>query len=126
MTCKNQPKGDQRHFSAYFRTRPPGPLRKSVTHDCPSRVPVLCVLILRYIPIDAFGKCYSRSCDDECMENNLKTHKFVVAMENSVCEDYVTEKFFRIKQLIVPIVLRQKDYLHIAPNGSYIAVDQFR
>ncbi|KAH7695799.1 fucosyl transferase, partial [Aphelenchoides avenae] len=78
-----------------------------------------------YIPIDAFGKCYGKRCDDECMTSNLKTHKFVLAMENSVCEDYVTEKFFRIKQLIVPIVLRQKDYLHIAPTGSFIAADQF-
>ncbi|KAH7678303.1 Fucosyl transferase family protein, partial [Aphelenchoides avenae] len=59
------------------------------------------------------------------MASNLKTHRFVLAMENSVCEDYVTEKFFRIKQLIVPIVLRQKDYLHIAPKGSFIAADQF-
>jgi glycoprotein 3-alpha-L-fucosyltransferase len=30
-----------------------------------------------------------------------------------------------MKQLIVPLVLRAKDYQHIAPIGSYIAVDQF-
>ncbi|KAH7709544.1 fucosyl transferase, partial [Aphelenchoides avenae] len=78
-----------------------------------------------YVPIDAFGNCYSVRCDEKCMESNVKSHKFIIAMENSVCEDYVTEKFFRIKQLIVPIVLRQEDYLHIAPKGSFIAVDQF-
>ncbi|KAH7694547.1 fucosyl transferase, partial [Aphelenchoides avenae] len=78
-----------------------------------------------FVPIDAFGKCYSGRCDAKCMESNVKSHKFIIAMENSVCEDYVTEKFFRIKQLIVPIVLRQQDYLHIAPKGSFIAVDQF-
>jgi hypothetical protein len=31
-----------------------------------------------------------------------------------------------MKKLIVPLVLRAKDYQHIAPVGSYIAVDQFQ
>jgi hypothetical protein len=31
-----------------------------------------------------------------------------------------------MKKLIVPLVLRAKDYQHIAPIGSYIAVDQFK
>jgi alpha-1,3-fucosyltransferase len=43
-----------------------------------------------------------------------------------IFSDYVTEKFWRLKQLIVPIVLRRSDYLHLAPNHSYIAVDDFR
>jgi hypothetical protein len=38
----------------------------------------------------------------------------------------VTEKFWRLKRLIVPIVLRQRDYVNVAPNGSYIAADQFK
>ena len=46
-------------------------------------------------------------------------------MENSVCQDYVTEKFWRVDRLVVPIVLRSSDYLSIAPNNSFIAVDQF-
>ncbi len=31
-----------------------------------------------------------------------------------------------MKKLIVPIVLRNEDYVHITPIGSYIAVDQFQ
>jgi hypothetical protein len=31
-----------------------------------------------------------------------------------------------MKKLIVPLVLRAKDYEHIVPIGSYIAVDQFK
>jgi hypothetical protein len=30
-----------------------------------------------------------------------------------------------MENLIVPIVLRTSEYTSIAPNGSYIAVDQF-
>lgn len=52
-------------------------------------------------------------------------YHFFIAFENNVCQDYVTEKFWRIKRLIVPIVLKASILEGIAPNGSFIAVDQF-
>ncbi|KAH7718577.1 fucosyl transferase [Aphelenchoides avenae] len=79
----------------------------------------------KYLPVDTFGSCGRENCTVECMQDNLRDYKFYLAFENSVCEEYVTEKFFRFKNLIVPIVLRQKDYLNLLPRGSYIAVDQF-
>jgi len=47
--------------------------------------------------------------------------KFYLSFENSLCRDYVTEKFFQIiDRRIVPIVFGGADYKSIAPEGSYI------
>lgn len=80
----------------------------------------------RHLKIDIFGKCGKRRCNSECFEKNLKDYKFYLALENSVCDEYITEKFYRVKKLIVPIVFRERDYLNVLPKGSFIALDQFR
>jgi hypothetical protein len=51
-----------------------------------------------------------------------------MAFENSVCGDYVTEKFWNLKKLIVPVVLTRMVFANLwdnVPNGSFIAVDDF-
>jgi len=78
----------------------------------------------KHVQVDVFGACGSH-CDKPCEEKIIGDYKFIIAMENSVCRDYVTEKFWRVEKLIVPIVLRNADAARVAPNGSYIAVDQF-
>lgn len=64
-----------------------------------------------------------------------KDYKFYLAFENSNCRDYITEKFFKnslgtnSEDLnIVPIVMggHPHDYKRVAPENSYIHVDQFR
>lgn len=53
-------------------------------------------------------------------------HRFYLAFENSICKDYVTEKaFYRLDQLLVPIVLKGSLYKNILPENSYIAADDF-
>ena len=54
-------------------------------------------------------------------------YKFYLSFENSICTDYVTEKFFRIAQLdsVVPVVYGGADYSRIAPPNSYIDARQF-
>ena len=52
--------------------------------------------------------------------------QFYLAFENSVCSDYVTEKFFKILQRrIVPIVLGGADYSKFAPPNSYIDASKY-
>uniref|UniRef100_A0A914WC85 Fucosyltransferase n=1 Tax=Plectus sambesii TaxID=2011161 RepID=A0A914WC85_9BILA len=67
----------------------------------------------RYISIDQFGYCAA-------------DYRFFIAFENNICRDYVTEKFWRLKRLIVPIVLQASILDGIAPDDSFIAVDQFQ
>ncbi len=50
-----------------------------------------------------------------------KNYKFYISFENSICNEYVTEKFFSILQFnVVPVVFGGADYQSIAPNHSYI------
>ena len=52
---------------------------------------------------------------------------FYIAFENSICDEYVTEKFFRTVQYpIVPIVMGDSvNYKRLAPPKSYIDVNDF-
>jgi alpha-1,3-fucosyltransferase len=68
----------------------------------------------RYIKVDVFGKCgkkcpeYFRSSKQkaQCKEIIAKEYMFYFSFENSICTDYITEKFFEIlKYDIVPVVL---------------------
>ncbi len=53
-------------------------------------------------------------------------YKFYFSFENSICEDYVTEKFFEIMNHdIVPVVYGGANYSRIAPAHSYIDALQF-
>jgi alpha-1,3-fucosyltransferase len=54
-------------------------------------------------------------------------YKFYLSFENSCCEDYVTEKFFKVLNYnIIPIVLGGANYSKIAPSKSYINVRDFQ
>ncbi|GMT11278.1 hypothetical protein PFISCL1PPCAC_2575, partial [Pristionchus fissidentatus] len=71
------------------------------------------------------GRCYEKSVSGDELENLIKTHRFVIAMENTACMEYVTEKAFRYKSLIVPIVLSRELVKDVLPADSFIAVDDF-
>ncbi|VDP19940.1 unnamed protein product [Soboliphyme baturini] len=84
----------------------------------------------KYLQIDIYGKCgrliLKRSRSWEIRYLGAK-YKFRITFENSVCEDYFTERFFdSLLSYTVPIVLRRTDYEKIAPGSSFIAIDDFR
>ena len=57
-----------------------------------------------YIAINLFGKC-GRPCptDQNCREYISKNYKFFLVFENSLCRDYITEKFFNtLRYDIIP------------------------
>ena len=58
----------------------------------------------------------------------LISHKFYLALENSHCRDYITEKFFgNLQRGVVPIVQGppREDYERVGPPNSFIHVDDF-
>ncbi|XGW29623.1 hypothetical protein V3C99_009013, partial [Haemonchus contortus] len=65
-----------------------------------------------------------RDCDDDAL---IATHRFYISFENSLCNDYITEKFYRrISELLVPVVMRRRFYEGTdVPPGSFIALDDF-
>ena len=54
-------------------------------------------------------------------------YKFYLSFENSLCQDYVTEKFFKVLNYdIVPIVMGGANYSKFAPEKSYIDARGFK
>ncbi|KAF2368339.1 Lipid droplet-associated hydrolase [Trinorchestia longiramus] len=82
----------------------------------------------KYIPVDVFGKCGTKSCPkhkdhnpDECFRLVEKKYKFYFAFENSLCDNYITEKFFGAARFdIVPVVYGLGAYEELAPSHSFI------
>ena len=84
----------------------------------------------KFIPVDVYGGCGNLSCSrnhdhwlsyPECYTMLEEKYKFYLSFENSICTDYVTEKFFEIlNHTLVPIVYGGADYSQIAPPHSYI------
>ncbi|RNA06939.1 alpha-(1-3)-fucosyltransferase C-like [Brachionus plicatilis] len=79
-----------------------------------------------YIHFDIYGKC-GQPCPDECKKYAAKEYKFYFAFENSICKDYITEKFFEMLQFdIVPVVLGGGDYEHYVPKSGFINAMDFK
>ncbi len=85
-----------------------------------------------YFPsIDIYGECGNGlSCFPwnglEC-DKILSEYRFYIAAENSLCADYVTEKFYRALEAgAVPIVYGGADYSAYAPINSFINAADFR
>ena len=66
----------------------------------------------KYIPVTVFGKCgkpcpnkFKNSTFADCKSVLGTEYKFYFAFENSICKEYITEKFFAIlKYDIIPVV----------------------
>ena len=86
--------------------------------------------LAKYIQIDTYGQCGNLQClprmSPTC-NHLLDSYKFYLAAENSLCPDYVTEKFYRaLVNGIVPVVYGGADYAAFAPPHSYIRVADFQ
>ncbi len=69
----------------------------------------------KYIPVDVYGECGPYNCtgrmSEECYRYLEKNYMFYLAFENSICKDYVTEKFFNaVKYDFVPVVFGGANY----------------
>ncbi|RUS83991.1 hypothetical protein EGW08_008252, partial [Elysia chlorotica] len=84
----------------------------------------------RYVQVDVYGACGNRKCprgdDAKCFREISATYKFFLAFESSICEDYITEKFFRFFNMDLVVVARGSNqyYLH-APRETFINTADF-
>lgn len=100
---------------------------------------ILVSKLQKYFSVDVYGSCGSQTCQKDVSELTYdpsscghiieQNYKFYLAFENSLCKDYVTEKFFlRLRRYVVPVVLERKNYeLFCAEYKKpwFIAVDDF-
>jgi glycoprotein 3-alpha-L-fucosyltransferase/alpha-1,3-fucosyltransferase len=91
----------------------------------------------KYISIDVYGKCGNLTCDDnqhassdQCVNRLLdgqNSYKFYLSFENSVCEDYVTEKFNKVLLArVIPVVMGAFEYSKMVPSESFIDVRDYK
>ena len=90
----------------------------------------------RVLDVDVYGKCAGPwgklmgLGHEHHAELLRKEYKLYMALENRLCRDYITEKFWVDALLndVIPVVrggLSGADYAAVAPPGSYINVDDF-
>ncbi|XP_071080732.1 alpha-(1,3)-fucosyltransferase C-like [Haliotis cracherodii] len=84
----------------------------------------------KHIAVDVYGKCGTMNCSSEgegsCLSLLNTTYKFYLAFENSLCVDYVTEKFFKtFDTTAIPVVRGGADYAKLFPGGTFINADDF-
>ncbi|XP_059139028.1 3-galactosyl-N-acetylglucosaminide 4-alpha-L-fucosyltransferase FUT3-like [Physella acuta] len=87
------------------------------------------------LPVDIFGLCGNLTCglrhrDNDtslCLPMLSKEYKFYLAFENSLCKDYVSEKFFKLfKDVdIIPVVRGGFDYKKYLPSGIFVDAADF-
>ena len=90
----------------------------------------------KYIDVDIFGKCTKRTqcpkgAAGDCEKNLASAYRFYLAFENSLCKDYITEKFWKILRgatHVIPVVLGGlsiDEYTAVGPPNSFIHVYNF-
>jgi len=111
----------------------------------PSKREMLIEEISKYMEIDIYGKCnFKNSKHDpckssvdkkQCLINLYSSYKFYFSFENTNCDFYITEKYFKFYESqhifevdLVPIVrgAKYQQYLDRAPSKhSFIFADHF-
>ena len=95
--------------------------------------------LMKYVKVDSYGRCLHNKDLPEHLLDTLTFHteeifqlqakyKFSISFENAICEDYITEKFWRpLVAGSVPIVRGSPTVLDWAPDveRSIIVADHF-
>uniref|UniRef100_A0A667XC34 Fucosyltransferase n=1 Tax=Myripristis murdjan TaxID=586833 RepID=A0A667XC34_9TELE len=81
-----------------------------------------------HIDIDIYGKAFDRPVDNQDLPKLISSCKFYLSFENSIHEDYITEKLYNpLKVGTVPVVLgpSRQNYEDYIPGDSFIHLDDF-
>ena len=82
----------------------------------------------KHIDVDIYGGCGTLKCKDPvtCYEMIKRDYKFYLAFENSLCRDYVTEKFFNsLQNSVVPVVNGAANYTSFVTKDAFIDINDF-
>ena len=88
----------------------------------------------KYVPVKVYGACgescpsaFDNGTNADCKVIIGHKFKFFLAFENSLCKDYITEKFFIILRYnIIPVVLGAGIYEDYVPKSGYINVLDYK
>ncbi|ODM87801.1 Alpha-(1,3)-fucosyltransferase C, partial [Orchesella cincta] len=85
--------------------------------------------LFRNWKLDSFGGCSHKSCvrNESCFSNLGKEYKFYMALENSLCVDYITEKpSHGWVHNMVPIIYALGNKTMLSPPNSYVDALEFK
>lgn len=96
-------------------------------------------VLMKYVQVDSYGKCVNnkvlpehlrdpvQSMDSPDLYDLIGKYKFILTIENAICEDYITEKLWRsFKAGSVPIYKGSPSIRDWLPsNHSVILIDDF-
>ena len=92
-------------------------------------------ILKKFISVDILGKCGEkwncgeRRIHDQCFDFLNETYRYYLAFENSLCQDYITEKFFENYKYDIVQVVRGGDRYSRPVNISkqaYFNANNFR
>lgn len=85
----------------------------------------------KHIPVEVYGKCgihtdCNRADGVHCAEMVSKKYKFYLSFENAICQDYISEKFFRYISLdVIPVTRGFNNYFQHSPSEIFINTADF-
>ena len=79
----------------------------------------------KHMQVDIFGQCGNVLCSSlknvSCSDYIIQNYMFYLAFENTLCDEYVTEKLWSwMSTDIVPVVFGQANYSSITPPHSVV------
>ena len=86
----------------------------------------------KHMQVHVYGECGTYNCPsgDACFDMLKGKYKFYLSFENSVCKDYVTEKFYfnALQHNMLPVVINGGNFSDptVAPPGCCIKASNFK
>ncbi|XP_056007253.1 alpha-(1,3)-fucosyltransferase fut-5-like [Ostrea edulis] len=120
-----------RDYSEIFRRKSKNVAWAVSNCNTPSKRELYVRKLQQYIDVDVYGGCGKLKCGTrsagvtECHKKFAEEYKFFLAVENSVCKDYTTEKlfnFFFYDLAMIPIVNGPQNVHEYIPKGTYINI----
>eukprot|EP00095_Tigriopus_kingsejongensis_P005710 snap_masked-scaffold459_size165548-processed-gene-0.8 protein:Tk05710 transcript:snap_masked-scaffold459_size165548-processed-gene-0.8-mRNA-1 annotation:"hypothetical protein DAPPUDRAFT_41601" len=84
-----------------------------------------------FMSVHIYGRCGRYTCERnqerQCYEEMEANYRFYLSFENSICNDYVTEKFFNIFHYdVIPVAYGAHKFSEVAPPHSYVNVFNYK
>ncbi|XP_067673183.1 glycoprotein 3-alpha-L-fucosyltransferase A-like isoform X1 [Haliotis asinina] len=80
----------------------------------------------KYIDVDIYGHCGNLKCKGHECDKLWSKYWFYLSFENSMCKDYVTEKYYKtFGKNVVPVVRGGADYRALFPPDLYVNTADF-
>ena len=142
---------DTKFFSCLFPFRVNLPVNKPrkkiawiVSHcDAASKRMQFVQRLKKYVNVDIYGQCGTNlqgickwkwtnqndtgKNNPYCLHEIVKKYKFYLAFENSLCEDYISEKAAQFMNIAsVPIIMSNAKVEQYLPKNSYINIFDFK